>query len=899
MLLAALPVLAFGVPALLGHPVWPGDDLTQNFPLRVLAGRQIRGGQLPLFDPYLWSGSPLLASWNAAAAYPLTWLFALLPATAAWTLNLIVTWAVAGLGMFAFLRALRLAPLASLLGALSFTFAGAMTAQVAHLGLVAGMSWVPVQLLAVLRLSGAATAAGRLRWTGVLAGAFGLTILAGEPRAIDDAGVIVAVYAAWQSARLGRRWLPAASAAAAGLLLGACLGAVQWLPGLSAVASSQRGAGSLALFESGSLYPRWLLLMLVPDLLGGSGSLGQPVFFGSYNLAEVTGYVGVFPLVAAAALACRLRLRPRLPDWAVWHLLAAAGVLLALGGRTPLGHLLVHVPFFGDQRLQSRNILVTDLALAVLLGYWADQPFTGRAGLALRVRGRAGLEAVFSAVPPLAMIAVVVAGFGWGGSLLRWLGAGPAAAGAAGRLLPWLAPYALIGAGALAFAVWGWRLPARLRAGWLAGLVLADVVIFTVLAVVAVPAPGGGAVTHAAARPAAVRPVSELGYRGRYAVYDPRLLYPAALRVLGAADLNVITATPSVQGYSSIVDGAYAAATGSHRAMGDGQDVLSPRAIGNGTLDQLSTSVLLTVPRYLITTAGGGQPAVPPGAGQRSLAAHHRATWYFGTRLQVSALAVPGAGQAAAAGARLGIITPSRRVDWLPTVAAGSAPLAARLTHPVAAVAVIAQAGSRSSRFGPPAATEPGGREFIADGQLQAALVPPRWRYAGQDGPFSIFADRLARRPLTVQPLPAHPAARASVRLVAGTAADPTAAAVRSRYGARVIRSVAATPGWSATWHPWRGRAATLPVSRDGLVQAVAVPPGRGILTWSYTPPGFTAGLALSAVAALVTLALLTSQPAAGLPGPAGGPVSSWRAEPSLAASRLPAAEDAAQAAGR
>src|SRR5580658_8178169 len=124
-LLIALPAVIFGVPALLGHPVLLGDDLTQNFPLRVLTGDQIRDGHLPLFDPYNWSGAPVLAGWNAGAAYPLTWLFAILPATAAWTINMIATWATAGLGLFWFLRALRLARLASFLGALSFAFAGA------------------------------------------------------------------------------------------------------------------------------------------------------------------------------------------------------------------------------------------------------------------------------------------------------------------------------------------------------------------------------------------------------------------------------------------------------------------------------------------------------------------------------------------------------------------------------------------------------------------------------------------------------------------------------------------------------------------------------------------------------------------------------------------------------
>jgi len=231
VVLVALPMLIYGLPALVGHAVLPGDDLTQNLPLRMLAGQQIRAGHLPLFNPYIWSGAPLLAGWNAAAAYPLTWLFAILPGTAAWTVNMIITWAVAGLGMFCFLRALRLASLASFLGAFSFAFAGGMSAQVTHFGLVAGLSWVPLGLLGILRLSQDRPLVSRLGWTAVLATVVGLVILAGEPRAIDDADVILLIYAAWQIARLGRRGGPALVSVAAGLALGAALGAVQWLPG--------------------------------------------------------------------------------------------------------------------------------------------------------------------------------------------------------------------------------------------------------------------------------------------------------------------------------------------------------------------------------------------------------------------------------------------------------------------------------------------------------------------------------------------------------------------------------------------------------------------------------------------------------------------------------------------
>jgi hypothetical protein len=897
--LIALPVLVFGVPSLLGHPVLPGDDLTQNFPLRVLAGQQIRSGQLPLYDPYIWSGAPLLAGWNAGAAYPLTLLFAVVPATAAWALNLIVTWAAAGTGMFFFLRALRLGSLPSFLGALSFTFAGAMSAQVGHFGLVAGMSWVPVQLLAVLRLSETRTITSRLSWTAVLAGAAGLTILAGEPRAIDDACVIVFIYAAWRIARLGRRCGPAAASVAAGAALGVCLGAVQWLPGLAAISTSQRAVSSAALFDSGSLPHKWLLLMLVPDLLGGSGSFGQPSYFAHYNLAEVTSYVGILPLVAAFALLGRVRLRPRPPEWIVWHVMALAGVILALGGNTPAGPLLMHLPLFGDQRLQSRNILVADLALAVLLAYWADQPFgepDQRLSPADGARRRR-LETFLGILPPLGMIAVVVLALSWGAGLLHWLGVSSGAAAVAGRLKPWLVPYALIGAGAIALVIASRRLQPKLRLRWLGGFIVLDLVVFTLLGVVAVgsglgssPTAAAGSATRASrattasgattashgtraaspsppgqARAPAPRPIAALGRPGRFAIYDPGEFGTYELPVLGSPDLNVISATPSVQGYSSIVDGRYAAATGSHLATGEGQDVLSPRAIGSGILDQLGTTSLLTVPRYLITTRKRAWPAPGPvGTGYRRVPAEQQGTWYFATQLNVSKLEVPDsdARQDAATGTQIGLVTPGGSTRWFNAYAPSASLLAIHLRHPVASVAMTGRAGGKPCPLGPPSIAVPDGTVFIADGQLQNALVPPRWGFAGHDGSFAVFVDHFAARPLSVQALPGRSASGASVRRLAGPATEPTAAEVSSPHGVRVVRSVAAIPGWSATWHPRDGPVAALTVHRAGLVQAVDVPPGTGVVTWSYVPPGFRLGAALSLTAVVLVLLLILAAPA-------------------------------------
>src|SRR5712691_703349 len=512
-LLAGLALLVFGVPSLLGHPVLPGDDMTQNYPLRVLAGREIRAGHPPVYDPYIWGGAPLLADWNAAAAYPLTWVFAVLPPLAAWTFGLVFTYATAAIAMFGFLRGLRLRTVAAFAGALTFAFGGAMAAQVTHFGLVAGMSWVPLALLAVTRLSSADRGLrGRLGWTAVLGLTVGLIVAAGEPRATVDGCVIIVGYAAWRVARArGARW-PSLASVAGGVMLGVALSAVQWLPGLAAISTSQRAGASLELFSSGSLPDRWLTLMLVPDLLGGSGTWMQPGFFGFYNLTEVAGYAGILPLVAAFALLARVPVRgwgagllrraprPRLPEWLVWHVIAVVGMALALGGNTPLGSVLAGLPFYGTQRPQSRNIIVMDLALAVLLAYWVNTPFPDRVR---RVARRVPLESIAGALPAVAVVAVVAAGLFWGTGLVHWLDGNDAiSAAAVAGLKPWLVPFAVLGILAGALAGLGRRLPWRTWSRLIAGFVVADVIAFSALAVVQIaprPAPAGPALAGASA----------------------------------------------------------------------------------------------------------------------------------------------------------------------------------------------------------------------------------------------------------------------------------------------------------------------------------------------------------------------------------------------------------------
>ncbi|MCA9871513.1 MAG: hypothetical protein KC487_14190, partial [Anaerolineae bacterium] len=57
-----------------------GDAFAYFTPYRDFANQALRSGKLPLWNPFLFLGSPFLANPQSAVLYPLHWLFVGLPA---------------------------------------------------------------------------------------------------------------------------------------------------------------------------------------------------------------------------------------------------------------------------------------------------------------------------------------------------------------------------------------------------------------------------------------------------------------------------------------------------------------------------------------------------------------------------------------------------------------------------------------------------------------------------------------------------------------------------------------------------------------------------------------------------------------------------------------------------
>ena len=346
VVLLAAPVLVFGIPLLFGQVFLDGDNFIQNFPLRVLAGQDLIHGHLPLLNPYIFAGAPLLGGFNAGAAYPLTWLFAILPAELAWTLNLIAAYEVAVIGMYLFLRRQPVSSTAATFGAAAFAFGGYLSGQIVHIDLISGAAWLPWMLLAVHGLTeppgtvtsaappstapGRAGPAPRWWWALLLAVATAFTILAGAPEAVLDSAVIAVIYLIWRYWLYWRLWSTGFANP---------LDCDPGWPRLAAPLATSSSAAGVGLLPRGPVAPRTGLhcpvhsgpLLPIEFFITGSlllafptraGALAfrprdqpaarYPAISGTYNFPEVTSYVGILAphRRVFALLTSRWRRRP-------------------------------------------------------------------------------------------------------------------------------------------------------------------------------------------------------------------------------------------------------------------------------------------------------------------------------------------------------------------------------------------------------------------------------------------------------------------------------------------------------------------------------------------------------------------------------------------------------------
>ncbi len=288
---------------------------------------ELAHGRLPHWNPYARFGASLLATSVVGLLYPPNWLtlLALEPMRGfAW--NAWLALALAGVLMFGFLRALRLAHPVALLGALAFAWSGTLIANLHFYQRVHALLWLPGMLWALQAMTG--SRGQRRAYAGLgLAVSLAMSWLAGFPAYAAAATAVAGLFGLGltiESARTEGRdaALRLAGLMAAVSVLGILIASVQLLPMFAFFPQSNRnphpGPDEIA---NQAFDPMGLLGYVLPHLFGSSTSPTPPDRFSvlswwmfsraswldgrpfepNYNSTEYAVFPGTCAVILAAA----------------------------------------------------------------------------------------------------------------------------------------------------------------------------------------------------------------------------------------------------------------------------------------------------------------------------------------------------------------------------------------------------------------------------------------------------------------------------------------------------------------------------------------------------------------------------------------------------------------------
>ena len=387
-------------------PKGGGDFNSFYYPLSAFAANQIHAGHFLLWNPYLYTGAPFAADYQAGALYP--------PNLLVWAVARPFTYGVfealaifhvwwASVTMYGFARTIGLRRAPSLIAGITFAYGGFMTAQIGHAPMIAVASWLPAILAALYRAR-----TGRIGWI-VIAG-LGLTMatLAGHPQVllyVITAVIAYGLYLAWadrpiatpmhldgengpalapatpqdrsrQSYRLAdfrtdptaRHWTNAVVRLIIMLVIAVGLAAPLLLPAEQLSRRSVRAGIGYENATQFSVQPVALLQLVLPKVFGDNPTN----YWSAFANGEIWGYAGVAALILAVI---GVFWRTRAGNGHKLFFVALGGVALlgALGPFTPLhGWLYGLVPGYDRVRAAGRLLLLYDLAVAMLAAWGLD-----------------------------------------------------------------------------------------------------------------------------------------------------------------------------------------------------------------------------------------------------------------------------------------------------------------------------------------------------------------------------------------------------------------------------------------------------------------------------------------------------------------------------------------------
>lgn len=336
------------------------DAVSFIYPMRMAAIDFLKNGEWPLWNPYLLSGTPLLANFQSAP-FSLTNLFYFVfDHLTAWSMQIMVQHVLAAGFVYLLLRNWNVSRFSSTVAGIIYAFTGFNLLWSEWNAHTLTASFIPLLLL----FSDKFLLKGNYFYIVAISVVVGLQFLSGYPQIVIYAAL--ALFSLW-AIRLQRTktFFTRTCVLVLAGILGVGLAALQILPGYELITLSQRAS---EVIPTKWVFLDWreIILFVAPDYYGNHATQN---YWGHKNYLSTLGFVGVANLILASV---GLGLVKAKKEIGIACLIGVSGLVLAF--QTPISNFLWETNFLGYQAgVSYRSLVLFCLSVALLAGFGLDR----------------------------------------------------------------------------------------------------------------------------------------------------------------------------------------------------------------------------------------------------------------------------------------------------------------------------------------------------------------------------------------------------------------------------------------------------------------------------------------------------------------------------------------------
>lgn len=330
------------------------DVISQIYPWKTLTIDTFKDFQIPLWNPYSFSGTPNLANYQSAVLSPFNVLFFVFKFIDAWSLMVLLQPLLAGIFMYLCLSSFAITKKSAILGSLSFMFCGFITTWMAYATLAFAILYLPLAIYSVEKFYNTK----KSRFLILLSFCFPLSFFSGHFQISIYFLLGLGLFVLYKAITV--RSLNLFFSTLIYSLIGLFLSLPQLLPSIELYNQSLRSG----IFQKIEAIPwGYLPTLIAPDFFGNPVTRND--WFGHY--AEWNGYIGILPLLLAFYAVIKNTKK------IIWFFLLLAAVSLLLSFSSPLLDLLImlKIPVLSTSAA-SRIIVLFSFSASALAAFGLD-----------------------------------------------------------------------------------------------------------------------------------------------------------------------------------------------------------------------------------------------------------------------------------------------------------------------------------------------------------------------------------------------------------------------------------------------------------------------------------------------------------------------------------------------